>query len=57
MAQQLKIPNRPDHDTVGDDARAELMKQCLRKAEKIRDNLEGRQHSDSTKLVAEDRTR
>ena len=56
MAQQLNIPNRPERD-AGDDARNELMKECLRKAEEIRRGLEGRKHSDSTKLIAEDRKR
>jgi hypothetical protein len=54
MAQQLNIPNLPER---GDDARKELMKECLRKAEEIRRGLEGRKHSDSTKLIAEDRQR
>lgn len=57
MAQQLNIPNRPDRDILSDDARNELMNECLRKAEKIRRGLEGRKHSDSTKLIAEDRKR
>ena len=57
MAQQLNIPNRTDRDIAGEDARNELMKECLRKAEEIRRGLEGRQHSDSTELIAEDRKR
>ena len=56
MAQQLNIPNRPERDS-GDDARNELMKECLRKAEKIRRDLEGRKHSDSATLIAQDRKR
>jgi hypothetical protein len=33
------------------------MKKCLRKAAEIRRGLEGRHHSDSTELIAEDRKR
>ena len=57
MAQKLNRSTETDRDTIADDARNELMKECLRKAEEIRRGLEGRQHTDSTKLIAEDRKR
>ena len=57
MAQKLNDSNRMTRDTVADHARNELMNECLRKAEEIRRSLEGRQHSDSTILIAEDRKR
>ena len=57
MAQKLNSSDKMTRDTVGDHARNELMKECLRKAEEIRRGLEGRRHSDSTKLIAEDRKR
>lgn len=56
MVQKLNNSNRMTRDTVGDHARNELMKECLRKAEEIRRSLEGRKHSDSTTLIADDRT-
>jgi len=55
MAQKLNNTDRMTREPVADHFRNELMKECLRKAEEIRHGLEGRQHSDSTKLVAEDR--
>lgn len=57
MVQKLNNSNEITRDTVADHARNELMKECLRKAEKIRRGLEGRKHSDSTELIAEDRKR
>ena len=57
MAQKLNNSSRINRDTPADDARNELMKESLRKAEKIRRSLEGRKHSDSTDLIAEDRKR
>jgi hypothetical protein len=36
---------------------SELMQESLRKAEEIRRGLEGRKHTDSTQLTAEDRKR
>ena len=57
MAQQLNNSRNITRDTVADDARNELMKEALLKAEKIRRDLEGRKHSDSTTLIAEDRKR
>ncbi|HMG73556.1 MAG TPA: hypothetical protein VK582_08645 [Pyrinomonadaceae bacterium] len=57
MAQKLNNLKRISRDTVADDARNELMKESLRKAEEIRRSLEGRKHSDSTILIAEDRKR
>lgn len=57
MVQKLNNSNRVTRDTVADHARNEIMKECLRKAEEIRRSLEGRKHSDSTELIAEDRKR
>ena len=57
MAQKLSNSDKMTRDTVADHPRNELMKECLRKAEEIRRSLEGRQHTDSTILIAEDRTR
>ncbi|MBA3354667.1 MAG: hypothetical protein H0U18_01755 [Pyrinomonadaceae bacterium] len=57
MAQKVNNSGRIDRDTVAEHARNELMKECMRKAEEIRRSLEGRQHSDSTILIAEDRKR
>lgn len=57
MAQKLSNSAKMTRDTVGDHARNELMKECLRKAEEIRRSLEGRKHTDSTLLIAEDRKR
>lgn len=56
MAQKLDKPDRLTRDTAADGARNQLMKECLRKAEEIRRSLEGRKHTDSTILIAEDRT-
>ncbi len=57
MAQKLNNSGRMTRDAGANHFRDELMKECLRKAEEIRRGLEGRQHSDSAKLVAEDRNR
>ena len=57
MVQKLKNSSRVTRDTIADHARNELMKECLRKAEEIRRGLEGRKHSNSTELIAEDRKR
>ena len=57
MVQKLNNSERISRDTVADHHRNELMKESLRKAEEIRRGLEGRQHSDSTNLIAEDRKR
>lgn len=57
MVQKLNNSERMTRDTVADQPRNELMNECLRKAEEIRRGLEGRQHSDSTNLIAEDRKR
>ena len=56
MVQKLNNSDIMTRDTVADQPRNEIMKKCLRKAEEIRRGLEGRQHSDSTNLAAEDRT-
>jgi hypothetical protein len=57
MVQKLNNSNEITRDTVADHGRNELMKECLRKAEEIRRGLEGRKHSNSTELIAEDRKR
>lgn len=57
MAQKLSDSDKMTRDTVADHARNELMKECLRRAEEIRRGLEGREHTDSTILIAEDRRR
>ena len=57
MAQKLNNSGKITPDTVADHAQSELMKECLRKAEDIRRSLEGRQHTDSTILIADDRKR
>ena len=57
MVQKVNNEDRMTRDTVADHARNELMKESLRKAKEIRRSLEGRKHSDSAKLIAEDRTR
>ena len=57
MAQKLNNSKPTSRDTVADHARNELMKECLRKAEEIRRSMEGRKHTDSTILIAEDRQR
>jgi len=57
MAQKLNNSSTTSRDAIADDTRAELMKEVLRKAEEIRRSLEGRQHSDSSVLIAEDRKR
>ncbi len=57
MAQTLNNLDRITRDTVADHARNELMKECLNRAEEIRRGLKGRKHTDSTILIAEDRTR
>lgn len=57
MAQKLNRSAETNRDTVADHARTELMRECLLKAEEIRRSLEGRQHTDSTELIAEDRKR
>lgn len=57
MAQKLNNSGKESRDTIPDNSRSELMKESLRKAEEIRRSLEGRRHSDSTDLIAEDRKR
>ena len=57
VAQKLDNTDRTTRDAGANHFRDELMKECLRKAEEIRRGLEGRQHSDSAKSVAEDRKR
>ena len=57
MAQKVNNSDKTTRDTVADHARNELMKECLLKAEGIRRSLEGRKHTDSTILIAEDRKR
>ena len=57
MAQNLKTERTTSRDTIADNFRRDLMKECLRKAEEIRRSLEGKKHSDSTELIAKDRQR
>lgn len=57
MAQKINNSRKTGRPTVADNRRSELMKQALHKAKEIRRSLEGRQHSDSTSLIAEDRKR
>ena len=57
MAQEINKLEKAERDTIADHPRNELMKEGLRRAEEIRRGLEGRKHSDSTILIAEDRTR
>lgn len=57
MEQGINEPKRITRDTVADHFRNELMKECLLKAEEIRRALEGRKHTDSTTLLADDRQR
>lgn len=57
MTQELNKSDKMTRDTVADHARNEVMKECLRKADEIRRSLEGRKHTDSTLLIAEDRKR
>jgi hypothetical protein len=56
MAQRLNNSNNTTPETVVK-GREQLMQECLRKAEKIRHSLKRRQHTDSTKLIVEDRKR
>ena len=57
MEQKANNSSQTDRDVLANHFQNELMKECLRKAEEIRRGLEGRSHSDSTTLVAEDRKR
>jgi vacuolar-type H+-ATPase subunit H len=57
MAQNLKIERSATRDIIASEFRNDLMKEALRRAEEIRRSLEGRKHSDSTELIAEDRKR
>jgi hypothetical protein len=57
MAQNLETERTARTASAADDLRGDIMKECLRKAAEIRRGLEGRHHSDSTELIAEDRKR
>jgi vacuolar-type H+-ATPase subunit H len=57
MAQNLKTERSATRDIIAGEFRNDLMKEALRRAEEIRRSLEGRKHSDSTELIAEDRKR
>ena len=57
MAHKLGNSDKMTRDTIADHTRNELMKECLLKAEEIRRSLEGRKHTDSTILIAEDHER
>jgi hypothetical protein len=56
MAQKLNNIDKTSQHTVATNT-SELMRESLRKAEEIRRGLQGRKHSDSTILIAEDRKR
>jgi len=56
MAQKLNNIDKRNRHTVATNT-SELMRESLRRAEEIRRSLEGRKHSDSTILIAEDRKR
>jgi len=56
MAQKLNNLKKTSRQTATTNS-SELMKESLRLAEGIRRSLEGRKHSDSTILIAEDRKR
>jgi vacuolar-type H+-ATPase subunit H len=55
MAQNLKIERSATRDIIAGEFRNDLLKEALRRAEEIRRGFEGRQHTDSTKLVSENR--
>ena len=57
MVQKLNNLSRTERDTIADQFRNDLMRECLRKAAEIRRGLEGRKHTNSTVLVSEDRKR
>lgn len=48
---------KSNHQTAMTPERLKAMQECLKVAAQIRQELEGRAHSDSTELVAEDRQR
>jgi hypothetical protein len=56
MAQKLNQIDKTSQATVANHT-SELMRESLRKAEEIRHSLQGRKHTDSTILIAEDRKR
>lgn len=49
--------NNSNHQTTMTPERLKVMQECLKVAAQIRQELEGRAHSDSTVLGAEDRQR
>jgi hypothetical protein len=57
MAQKLNKLDNPNDPAMMAKNRRELMKDSLRRAKETRKSLEGRKHSDSTALIAEDRKR
>ena len=57
MAQNLKIERSATRDIIAGEFGNDQMTEALRRAEEIRRSLEGRKHSDSTELIAEDRKR
>jgi hypothetical protein len=57
MAQKLNNVNKSTRSVSTITDKRELMKEALRRAEEIRENLKGRKHSDTTALIAEDRQR
>ena len=56
MAQKLNNLHKTSRRKIATNTSG-LMKESLRRAEEIRRGLEGRKHSDSTELIAEDRKR
>jgi hypothetical protein len=57
MAQNVDGERNTTQRMVADNNHSDEMKACLRKAAEIRQSLEGRHHTDSTELIAEDRKR
>jgi hypothetical protein len=57
MVQKVNNLGKSSRRAVIAKDRRELMKEALRLADEIRESLKGRKHSDSTKLIAEDRMR
>jgi hypothetical protein len=58
MASKLKDKDkRPTETNSGDEAHAQQMIEFRRRAERISRSLEGRKHTDSAKLLREDRAR
>lgn len=52
-----KVAANSDEQTIRTPDRLKTMQECLKIAAQIRQGLDGRTHSNSTELVAEDRQR